>query len=315
MQVIEWDGFKISKPGIYKNVPMAQYHGDICVGPSVSSGPLRTIREKSLAHCFKDSYLNPDREPKDDTDYFAIGKAAHHLVAGSGGFGDEFVVRPDKWDSWRTKDAKAWRAQQWLDKKTVLTPNDVDTITHFANSLSGHATVRAGILSGLVEHSIFWQDPVTGMWLKSRPDFLPVDSDMIVDLKTIAQADGHSCRKAITDHRYHQQLALIHDGIKATTGREMTDHVLVFIEKAAPYCINIKPLGPSSILAGQLENRFAINRFATAVQTGEWPGYDDDEVPCDLMDYAMKRIDYEVENGLLPALDEGPAPVEAAEAI
>jgi len=311
MNVRQWDGKPISEPGIYANVPMSRYHsGDICIGPSISSSGLRTIETESLAHYYEDSPYNPDRKPQEEVDYFAFGKAAHHLIAGMGDFSGEFVVRPTLWDSWRTKDAKAWRKEQQRQNKVVLTPDDVDMLQGFGRSLSKHPTIRAGILNGLVEHSIFWRDELTGVWLKSRPDFIPIDSNMVVDLKTIATADPLSCRRSINDLGYHMQMALVHDGMKAVTGRVMEDHVLVFIEKKPPFCINIKPLLPFVIEYGQRQNRRAINKFAVALRTGEWPGYDDDLVPCGLMDHTLKRLAKEAEEHELPTVDQGPADFE-----
>lgn len=304
MTQLAYTGQKIAEPGIYSGLPIMTYHSDCCVGPSISSGGLRTIDGVSPAHYWANSYLNPNREPQEDKDHFSLGRAAHTLILGEEGFRQEYVIRPDKWDSWRTNDAKAWRDEHKAAGLTVLEPKNIDQIRGMAASLAAHPTIQAGLLNGEVERSIVWKDPVTGIWLKARPDVLPVDSNMIVDLKTCTAADPISARRAIADHGYHMQLGLAYEGMLAVTGRRMTDFVLVFVETTAPYAVNIKPVDQNDITFGRRQIRRAINRFAECIEKGHWPAYDDDEVTAALPAYYRQRLDNEVAAGLLPELEE-----------
>ncbi len=277
--VTKWDGNPVSRAGIFSGISLDQYHGAITAKPSISSTGLRTIEGDSLKHYWATSYLNPKRKPSPDNTAMAFGRAVHDLAAGER-FLDKYAVRPEQWDSWRSKDSQTWRDEQITEGKTVLTPEEVAIIAEVADELEAHPTIRAGILSGIVEHSIIWEDRATGVWLKSRPDVIPTASNMLVDLKTCASAHPRAVRRSIDDLNYHMQLALAHDGMLATTGREMTDHVLVFVEKASPHCINIKPIFMEDIEYGRRQNRRCIDAFARALESGQWPGYADDEVAC-----------------------------------
>lgn len=296
-----WDGQPVAIPGIWSGIPLADYHGSITAEPGISSSGLRTIESKSLAHYWATSYLNPNRLPQTDTAAMAFGRAVHDLAAGED-FRRNYAIRPDEWDSWRTKDARRWRSEMEMAGLTVLTPDEVDAIRSVAESLAAHPTIRAGILNGIVEHSIIWPDMATGVWLKARPDVIPTDSNMIVDLKTCASAHPRDVRRSIDSFDYHMQLALGHWGIQATTGREMTDFVLVFVETEPPYCVNIKPIYPEDIELGQRQLRRALDKFARALETNEWPGYEDDEVMCGISDAYRKRLEKDDEAGLLPKL-------------
>jgi hypothetical protein len=300
---MKWAGGIIDQPGIYEGLPIDRYHGQPCAGPSVSSSGLRTIDAESPLHFWARSSLNPNRLPEEEKDHLALGKAAHHLFTGEGDFWRHYVIRPDKWADWRTGESRAWREAQRAAGLTVLVDKQMDQIKGMAASLAAHPTIRAGLLNGEAERSIIWQDEKTGVWLKSRPDILPVDSDMVVDLKTCSSADPLSVRRSIADYGYHMQLALAFEGMKAVTGREMRDHVLVFIETAPPYAVNIKPIDPVDIEDGRRQVRRAIDTFARCVETGEWPGYADDEVPASLPSYYRNRLAAEAEAKLLPALD------------
>lgn len=311
LPVRPYEGGKITEPGIYSGVPMEVYHGDCCAGPSVSSGHLRTAESASLDEVWDDFYLNPDRRPPPEKKHFALGKAAHTLLLGESGFREEFLIQPDtypddeskKW-SGNSLSCKRWLAEAALAGKTVITSEQVEVIRGMASRLAAHPTVQTGVLNGLIEHSIFWQDEKTGLWLKARPDVIPTDSTMIADLKTGASVQPQEVRRAITNHGYHQQMALIADGLHATTGKVFTDLVLIFVKSSRPYSINHKPLTPHAVYRGRQQNRRALDRIAEALKTGYWPGPDDDEVPASLTDWREKQLAFEEEHRLLPEIDE-----------
>lgn len=299
--VIKWDGSKISTPGVY-DMPIEAYHGDCCVAPSISSSGLRTIEAKSPKHYFETSYLNPDREPDEPNAAFDIGRAAHTLLLGEAGFRKQFVVRPSEWDSWRSKEAKAWKAKQIEAGRTVLVEEDIAAIRRMSKSLASDPLVRDGLLNGEIERSLIWKDEETGVWLKARPDALPVNADIIADLKTTDRGDGLAVRRSIMDYGYHMQLALVGMGMEQTIGRTMgnDDYVLVFVEKKRPHCVNVKPIDIEWIDAGRRQIRRALRTFADCLSKGEWPGYDDNGKTASPPDWFRKQIENETKFGLLP---------------
>ena len=67
MNVIKWDGEKISRPCLVSGLPIDRYHAaDICDGPSISSSGLRTIFSKSPAHFWAESALNDEEDEEDE---------------------------------------------------------------------------------------------------------------------------------------------------------------------------------------------------------------------------------------------------------
>jgi hypothetical protein len=113
-----------------------------------------------------------------------LGRAAHHLLLGEDDFNTLYIVRPDKWDSWRTDAAKAWKQDQEAAGRTVLLPGQLDVIRGMARSLAAHPLIDAGILNGAIEQTIVWKCKDTGVWLKARPDAIPNDAGDFADLKT-----------------------------------------------------------------------------------------------------------------------------------
>ncbi len=297
-----WEGQPISVPGIYSGVPIKVYHGpDLCDGPSISSSGLRTIENESAAHYWCRSYYNPDREPEEPSDALDFGRAAHVLLLGESGFREQFAIRPKQWKDWRTDAAQQWRRDMREAGRTVLTLDQVEVIKRISASLARHPVIQGGLLNGEIEQTIVWKDAATGIWLKARPDALPRDR-CLVDLKTCAAADRQSIARSVADHGYHMQLALAGMGVEAVTGEAPgnDDYVLVFVEKAPPYAVNIKPVDAEAIWYGRRQLRRAIDTFARCMESGEWAAYEDDLSPVYLPAFYQKRLEQEAEDGRLP---------------
>ncbi|WPE19872.1 PD-(D/E)XK nuclease-like domain-containing protein [Shinella zoogloeoides] len=262
-------GVIVDIPCAIRNMPMSVYHGQPCVGPSISSSQLRTIFSQSLKHYWDKSPLNPDREPFQDTEATILGRAAHHLFLGEADFSKYFVV--SKYAEFRSNEAKEWRAEQQLNGLTILTAKQVECIKGMANSLMLEEPVRGGILNGHVELSMFYPDPETGIWVKSRPDAVPNDADG-ADMKCVADIFDEGISRGLGDRGYHQQAALTFEAVRHVFHRSMENFFLVYVEQKRPHCVRINTIHPDDVADGIVENQAALRLFARALQTNEWPG-------------------------------------------
>jgi hypothetical protein len=297
MKSVKWDGAPISRPGIYGSVPIGAYHGaHLCDAPSVSSSGLRKIMSESPAHYWCESPYNPDRVAQKETDALVLGRAAHHLLLGEDDFSTLFIARPDKWDSWRTGDAKKWKAEQEAEGRTVLLTAQLDQIRGMARALAAHPLIDAGILNGEIEQTIAWRCKETGIWLKARPDAIPNASGDFADIKTTTSVQSADLARTIAEYGYHQQAALIASGWHALTGKDIASFSFVFVEKSPPYCVRIVTLRDDDLARGERQNLVAIKTFAECMKTGEWPGPGSaDAEYLGLPEWAQKRIDHQLE--------------------
>ena len=272
MKVIPWDGRPISAPGLYSGVPMEAYHGQLCTGPSVSRSSLWRIFQESPRHYWIESYLNPRAEKKDPSTALAFGSAAHHCLLGEEAFNRRYVSRPARFDSWRTADSKAWKAEAEAAGLTVLIPEQIDMIRRMAESLAEEPLIKAGILNGLVEHTMVYQDKETGVWIKVRPDCVPTDGADISDLKTIADITDDGIEKAIGDTGLNMQGAMVGEACREVLGVEMASFNLVFAEKTPPNCIQIKTLTGEDLELGERQVRASLRMFKRCLDANDWPG-------------------------------------------
>lgn len=291
-------GALITENGVW-DLTMAQYHGQPCDGPSISSSGLRTIWEQSPAHYWLDSSLNPARVEEDDRPHFSLGRAAHHLLfLGRKGFDDEFVVRPSKWKDWRTAEAKEWKAEQIKAGLTIITDGELEAIAGMARSLAAHPMVKAGILDGAVERSLIWRAPDTGVWLKSRPDNITTSGGDYSDLKTTVSVSDEALQKTIASFHYQMQGALVGMASDIVLGVPMQSFSLVFVEKAPPHCVRVISLTDEDLLRGQMQVRAAVDVFARCAAANAWPGpggVQRDASNLPIASWAAKRIDERLE--------------------
>lgn len=263
---------KISEPGIY-DIPIEEYHGDPCDGPSISSSGLRALLLECPAKYWATSPLNPNRFEEKRSEALDIGAAAHCLTLGEPEFNKYFIVSP--FDNFQTKAAREWRDEQ---TRTVIRKEDFDRIEIVSAVQKRSAQVMRAFEHGKPEMSLIWKDEETGVWLKARPDWLPnkPKERFIVEYKTAVSINPRKWSSDAFKFGYHMQAAMQIDGIKAVMGVDPIGVAHVVQEKDPPYLAELRLFGPEQIEDGRFMYRRALKIFARCYETGEWPGYTDE---------------------------------------
>lgn len=287
MKVTRWNGEPIKEPGIYSGVPMASYHSaEICAGPSISSSGLRRIFTDCPMTYWIESDLNPKRLEPDEKEHFVVGRAAHHLVLGEEHFRRYYVDRPEKLNgtAWQGNrlDCKEWLNHCRDQGLTVLTPGQIETIRGMAGLLpwqegledSGlkNSALAADALGGLVEHTIIAQDRETGVYLKARPDAIPLDSTQFADFKTTQSVHWKALTRTLDDLRYDMQAVLASMCLEQAIGKPFDAFAFIFAMKKPPHAIEIAELTGDDLADAKLDVEAAIRTFARCIDTGRWPG-------------------------------------------
>lgn len=276
-----WTGEVIRAPGMYSEIPIETYHQNpfLCDGPSISSSGLKSFIERpSLYWAF--SPYNSNQSERPDKPHFSHGQAAHSLLLGEGDFDRRFTVRPEtypsdeskKWNA-NSKDCKAWLENQASLRKSVLTPNDMLSIEAIARKLEQKTEVQQGILEGLTETTMVVK--VNGVWLRSRPDKIPVHSGDFVDLKMTVQTDYDGLEKSIYNFGYHIQGAVCRMVWRQLQGADAPfSFALVFCEKSPPHDIWIHQLSDQALDLGEQQIRLALQYFNRCIERWQWPSSD-----------------------------------------
>lgn len=274
---------KISSAGVY-DLEMSLYHGDCAIGPSVSGSGLVTIEQRSPAHYWTGSYHNPKRE-EIDTTAMSFGRAAHAWVLGEPEFNKHFVISP--YDNFRTKEARAWRDEQ---TRTVIRVEQLDAIKAMAETILKTPLIQNAFLDGKPEQSLIWKDKETGIWLKSRPDWLPNKLQYVPNYKSARSSRPDDFCRAAYELGYHQGAALCIDGLREVLGWKNPSYYFVAQEKEPPYVATLIVMRDTDIDWGRLQNRRALRTLARCLDAGEWPGYAAGAVEIEMPAWAEKKL-------------------------
>ena len=288
------DGAQVTEPGAYR-MSMALYHSQgVCPGPSFSSTGIRAAELKSPLAFWKTSDLNPDRyPPKAEGDALILGKAAHCLILGDEVFADNFAYVPDdaprrptsaqiaafeKNGFWSdaAKDGAEWWARFDAEAagRSLLTAEQVTRIGYMAENLAALPEAREALIGALTEVSMIWQDEITGLWVKSRPDCIPSNGVDFGDLKTFSPKGADillAAQRAVTDHGYPVQMGMAVEGAERIFGMTATRCALIFIQTTEPYEPVPIMLDEETIHWGRVLFRSGLDKIAHGLNTGEWP--------------------------------------------
>ncbi|MGX1151414.1 PD-(D/E)XK nuclease-like domain-containing protein [Bradyrhizobium ottawaense] len=297
MQSIRWDGKTITAPGIYRDIPLHDYHrADLCDAISVSSSMFRNIVNKSPKHAFDKSSLNPDREDSEtESEAMVLGRFVHKAVAGEP-FDDDTVMRPATVGGFAyNANRKEWR--DWLKEqrgagKFIVSPALAERAKGMIIALGQFPLVQQGMLGGSPERSLIWKDP-RGFWKKARPDEIPNDSGDFVDLKSTHSVLYRDTQRSIIDYGYHQQGAMVIEGARAL-GIPASSFTLLWVESKRPHCVRAQTLKEEDLARGAALNELAAKTFWQCLQSGVWPGPGDDRADAeyvDLPDWYRQSID------------------------
>jgi hypothetical protein len=297
MQSIPWDGKTIDKEGIFRGVPLADYHrSDLCEAPSVSSSFLRAITAKSPKHAWEGSTLNPAHaDDEEQSEALAKGRAIHKAVAAEP-FDDDTILRPPTIAGYtyngNRKDWRDWNAKQQKAGKTIITPKMAEEITGMIIALGQFPLVQQGLLGGAPERSLIWKDP-RGFYKKARPDEIANDSGDFCDLKTTRSVTWRDLQRTIVEYGYDQQAAFVIEGAIAL-GLPVQSFTLLFVESKPPYCVRAVTLKDEDLERANKLNQIACETFWKCLQTNHWPGPGDDRPDAEyieLPDWYRKSVD------------------------
>jgi hypothetical protein len=261
-------GETVTEPGLYRT-PLEYYHTQLCDSPSISSSGLREVL-KCPQYFWRFSNLNPEAYSRATSSAMTFGSAAHALILGDEVFEDRFVISP--YDSFRTKEAREWKALMLESGKEVMTEKDMITIAEMSKHLAREPIIKAGLLDGQTEVSMIWQDRETGIWLKARPDLLPA-SGFLSDLKTTTKAEPMACFYKTDEMRYDLQMALGAMGLRELLGLETSGCALLYVENKEPFMSYVQEIPIEDLALAEIEVRSAIDTFAVCLQTNDWPSY------------------------------------------
>lgn len=249
---------------IIRNLSIEQYHADAV---AVSKSQLDDLDRSP--EIFWNLHRNPSRPPRPKpTAAMNTGNLAHCAILEPQHFNSRYVVGPDV--DKRTKEWKDFAATIVLGE-TIITQAEKDQVFAMAERLRNVPILRQLLEHGESEVSAYWTDSVTGVSCRCRPDWAV--ADVIVDVKTTADASPEGFAKAVVNWKYAKQAAFYSDGYSAASGRRVSMFILAAVEKTWPYAAAAYQLSDEDIDWGRNQYKANLATYAACMERNIWPGY------------------------------------------
>ena len=229
------------------NMSNAEYHAT----DAISSSAVKTVHGKSLAHWKARSNFTP-------TTAMAIGTCVHDMVLEDG----QGVMRGPA-----DRRGNAWKdafADAEAGGKLLLTAGDYDLARNVADSVLFHPVGQ--IMAGddtVNEASFFATDPETGLELKTRPDSYHMARGIIYDIKTCQSSLPKDVARDVNTYSYALQAAFYLKVLRLS-GYKAKRFSFVFVEKTAPYAVNVSELSDDFLLYAEREVDATLMKIAEA---------------------------------------------------
>ena len=188
--------YRLAVPGIYKDIPIEEYHS----APGISSSGISLILKSPRKYWHE--YVSDNRS-RESSPAQVLGSLVHTICLEPDTFEKRYAVMP-KVDR-RTKEGKETYAS-FIARALGRTMVDEEMLAQaraMALSVtSSQMFQKLHNFSGHVEDSVVWKDPHSGALLRSRPDYY--NDFCILDVKTTDDASPEGFARSIAKYRLPQ---------------------------------------------------------------------------------------------------------------
>lgn len=220
-----------------------------------------------------------DQKPRREKDAFKYGRAVHCYLLERDRFESTYMILPTAeklgFKDFRTNAAKAKReeylAMAAVKKCILLDEEDYTDMVTIAENISRHETAKDVIANGEPEVTLVFRDPITGIYLKVRIDFLSFAGKMITEVKTTSKSVSHMpFGGEIFGRGYDVQVALqIMACMEVLKTKPLMNNILG-IQKEE------KEIAGYELTGRQIDNawaklRFALDGIKKCIDENNWP--------------------------------------------
>jgi PDDEXK-like domain of unknown function (DUF3799) len=260
------------QPGIYPHLSNEDYHAD---KGSLSRSSIKDFHRNP--YYYHAMHLNADRPAKEPTREMILGSAFHTMILETSKFNYEYAIEPEKV---LLKDVgrnayEAYKQQCSLlenSKRIVLAAEELKTLSNMSNAVFNNKHAFELIKNADIEKSFFWKDEKSGLMVKARPDIL--HPNMIIDLKTIADASPQAFQRSMVDGWYHVQGAMIRDAVRTLENRDISTVINICVEKKYPYCVGIYIIDEQALDIGEAKYKEILLRLSSCIINNEFNDYE-----------------------------------------
>lgn len=248
-------------PGHFASLPEGVYRATRAMSYSGAKKILRSPQH----------YLVSVTQPSPPTEAMEFGTAVGCGALEPQRFPERVVVAPDV--NKRTnagKDALAAFEAANVGR-IVLSAEDHARARRCIDALWAHPAAQKLLGGAEIEGSLFWYDGRYGAPCKGRYDAR--NHGGLIDVKTTTDASPDAFARRAADLLYHVQAAAYFSGGEHVLGETPAFWAWIVVETEPPHGVAVYTADGPTILAGARLWDRALERYALAIKSGEWPGY------------------------------------------
>jgi hypothetical protein len=183
--------------------------------------------------------------------------------------GSDIALSP--YDSFRTKDAQAWKATQEAEKKIIVTAEDLEEARAAVKMLTEKCKASADVFAKS-KSQVIVAGNVLGVKVKGLIDLAPAGENFLADLKTTSAFSLEGFAKATANFGYHVQAGIYLNLWNAMFPNDQrSGWKFVWQDASAPYEACVTELAPQDIEAGWAYASYQIQRILDATDADHWP--------------------------------------------
>jgi len=210
------------------------------------------------------------KHPKAPSAAMQFGSLVHQLVLEPEKFEQNYFVaeKPKR----NTKAGKAMYTildqerghHEWISLDDFLKAQEIK------NTLKQSELVSSLIQGGKAEQSVFWHDDETGVLCRAKADYINLEHNVLLDLKTTSSlASENSFKHEVYKYHYHLSGAFYQDGFRKTTG-QACDFILIVVETNPPHNFAVYKLSDALLEQGKALYREALQVYIDAISAGNF---------------------------------------------
>lgn len=251
------------------NMPADAYHADLSAW---SRSMLSTFRESKREAYLR--YIAKDAPKDEHKECMTLGSLAHTMLLEPAKVKERFAIIPESYlspgEAIRSKEAKQFVDDAEAEGMEVVKPKAykrTERIIESVKKTCGQWLDKATH----IEQSVYWQDEVSGLQLKARPDWIIESASevYIFDLKTTTRIIPHTFAKVIETHEYWLQDSHYRQGV-FTALKKPVQMFFVGIEQEWPYRAGIFQLCNETRQKSFEAWRCLVSDVATAIQSNNF---------------------------------------------
>lgn len=238
-------------------------------------------------------------EHEEITPALRLGDAFHAAILEPERFAKEYVVLPldckagtsDNPNKGMKANLASFKAQCKANNQTIIQPDDQQNIREMAAVIQSDQESIDLLCDGESEISGYFMEEEYQVLTKIRLDYINKKQQIILDLKSCADARKGPFRKSAYDHGYDMQAFMALLGVTQITGEAHNIFKFICVESKGFHGVKVWDADEEMLDTGYKKYRKAMMLYKECLERNEWNGYDSTSEPLGSPSWAKESLE------------------------